>query len=62
MCKHPLYHVYLNGGLLGKCLNMNELHMCRVSEYGDPLLSYNYNCCKICTRLFLCIKDAAFGG
>ncbi len=35
--------------------------MCKVNEYGDPLLSYNYNCCKICTGSFLCIKDATFG-
>jgi hypothetical protein len=35
--------------------------MCRVSEYGDPLLSYNYIYCKICIRLFLCIKDVTFG-
>jgi hypothetical protein len=23
VCKHPLYHAYLNGGLLGKCVEMN---------------------------------------
>jgi hypothetical protein len=28
----------LNGGLLENYLNRNELHVCRVSAYGDPLL------------------------
>jgi hypothetical protein len=33
-----LYYAHLNGGLLENYLNRNELHVCRVSAYGDPLL------------------------
>lgn len=28
----------MNGGLLGKRLNKNELHLHRASEFGDPML------------------------
>ncbi len=33
-----LYQTYLNGGLLGKGSNKNELHLHKVSEFGDPML------------------------
>ncbi len=48
--RSSLYRTYLNGGLLGKGSNKNELHLHRASEFGDPLLlvvaipKYTPNC------------------
>jgi hypothetical protein len=33
-----LYWAYLNVGLSRKCPNRNDLHLCRMNEYGDFLL------------------------
>lgn len=56
-----MYQKYSNVNLLGKGSNRNELCLHKTNKFKDPLL-FGCNCCKICIRLFLCIKDAALGG